>query len=112
MLSPRIFIFKPGYDSYPPKLPIIDSEKSSDKEREDARVYFGEHITEFTEGKKNLIKLRKAKNDEERRWVVKRIAWDIHDGIEISEKELLTKAKRMILAISEEENRLGLNEHR
>ncbi len=108
MLIPRIVIFKSGYDSYPPKLPMIDPEKASDKEREDARIYFREHITEFTGGKKNLIKLRKAKNDEERRWVVKRIGWDIHDGIEISEKKLQTHAKRMILVISEEEKSLGI----
>jgi len=112
MLIPRIVIFKSGYDSYPPKLPVIDPEKASDKEREDARIYFGEHITEFTQGKKNVIKLRKAKNDEERRWIVKGIGLDIHDGIEISERQLQTNAKGMILAISEEEKHLGLDQHR
>ena len=39
---------------------------------------------------------------------MKRIGWDIHDGIEISEKELQTNAKRTILVISEEEKCLGI----
>lgn len=108
LISPRITIFKPGYDSYPPKLPIIDSYKATNKEREAAKKYFYEHIVDFNRRKNNLIRLKKVKNFEERKWIVKHISSEVDYGIEISKSKLLKNAKNMISIISEEEKFFGI----
>ena len=100
-LGSTIFkIFKPGYDSYPPSLPIIGP-ASSQKDQQEAHKYQLEFWV--TINKNNIVRLKKFENKEEREWIVNHISL-----VRIPQNKRPQKAKTMIDLINSERHTLGL----
>lgn len=98
----ELVIFKPGFDSYPPLLPIIKP-LSTKESMEEEHKYKLEYSVDIERNKNNLIRLKRAINKEERKWVV--------TGISISTipyGKQSTKAGQMGYVIKQEEDYLGL----
>ncbi len=67
--APEFTIFKPGYDTYPPRLPIT-GRKTSMEEEEQAHKQRRKYIVNFKKIGENIVRLRRANNKEERLYVL------------------------------------------
>lgn len=95
-------IFKPGYDSYPPRLPVI-KQPFTEKDMEAKHKYQVEFGVDIEESKNNLIRLKKSKDKEEREWIVTSISIST-----IPYEKQPKKAGQMLNLIKWEEEYLGL----
>lgn len=95
-------VFKPGYDSYPPSLPVLKSPVTKEIS-EAAQKYKHEYIVDIKKGENNLIKLKSAKDKTEREWIVNHISL-----IRIPDNMRQKKAKQMIDLINKDCKSLDL----
>jgi hypothetical protein len=95
-------LFKPGYDSYPPSLPIA-KQNSSIADAVDTYLYSKQLHVDIVKSSNNIIRLTKTKNYEERKW----IEWHV-SLVDIPDQERLRKTSRMIKLINKERQLFGL----
>lgn len=103
--KPNFIIFKPGYDSYPPSLPVI-TPSFTQKDWEEKHKYQLEFWVEIAKQKNNLIKLKKAKSKEERMWIESHVSLGGIPGI--PDDKFFIKVKQMIDLINQERKTFGL----
>lgn len=102
--DPMFIVFKSGYDSYPPNLPIVTTSFTQEDFKKAHKYRLG-HVVDKNYSKELLIRLSRAKNIEERKWVVSNIHL-----IGIPDEFRLQKAKKFIEFINGERNFLDLTQ--
>jgi hypothetical protein len=100
--KPRFTIFKPGYDSYPPSLPII-TPLFTEEDYQRRLEYQIKYLTEINTRQINIIRLNTSDGQQERKWVVTNITL-----VSIQDNERYKRAKNMINAINLERLKFGL----
>lgn len=100
--KPSFHIYKPGFDSYPPSLPKLTYE-STVAERNEHRAYTKEFLIHIEKNKVNLVRLRKAKDMEEREYILR------DQGLSGTRKEDKYKKAGNYMRVTDEEQKLMNN---
>ena len=98
----RFTIFKPGYDSYPPSLPVVTG-SFTPEDWEAKYRYQREYWVPIEKRKANLVRLKKTHNVKERRWVAGSISL-----AQIPEEMIRSNLTIVVDMINEERKFLGL----
>lgn len=99
--DPSFIIYKPGYDSYPPSLPIV-TDSFTKQDWDNKHNYQLEYWVKIYKNNENIIKLKKASNEIERKWIESGVSL-----IKIPKNMVIKKANEIITLINNERRSFG-----